>query len=198
MSETGPRISVVVPTFHRPTLLMRCLTALVRQRFDPAAFEILVVDDGCSRATQTAVEVLASCCDRQPSIRYMRNEPTHGPAAARNRGWRHAAADIIAFTDDDTIPDPDWLAEGRAERIPSACHTDRTARVQTVDARSNPRFHALLRAFERRTGVPVLINTSFNVRGEPIVCTPKDAVDAFYSTPLDALVIGSFVLEKNT
>ena len=88
------------------------------------------------------------------------------------------------------------VKEGRAERIPSACHSDRTARVQTVHATTNPCFHALLESFERRTGVPVLVNTSFNVRGEPIVCTPKDAIDAFFSTPLDALVIGSFVLEK--
>jgi len=88
------------------------------------------------------------------------------------------------------------VAEGRAERIPSACHTDRTARVQTVDARSNPRFHALLRAFERRTGVPVLINTSFNVRGEPIVGSPKAAIEAFFSTPLDVLAIGSFIVGK--
>jgi carbamoyltransferase len=85
----------------------------------------------------------------------------------------------------------------QAARIPAACHQDLTARVQTVTPESNPRFHGVLEAFGRLTGVPVLINTSFNVRGEPIVCTPKDAVDAFYSTPLDALVIGSFVLEKN-
>ena len=63
---------------------------------------------------------------------------------------------------------------------------------------TQPLFHALLEAFERRTGVPVLINTSFNVRGEPIVCTPKDALDAYFSTPLDALVIGSFVLQKRS
>lgn len=85
---------------------------------------------------------------------------------------------------------------GQGEKIPSACHTDRTARVQTVHADTNPRFHALLQAFQRRTGVPVLVNTSFNVRGEPIVCTPKAAIEAFFSTPLDALVIGSFIVEK--
>ena len=84
----------------------------------------------------------------------------------------------------------------RALRIPSACHADRTARVQTVDASTNPRFHALLQAFGARTGVPVLVNTSFNVRGDPIVCTPRHAIEAFYSTPLDALAIGSFIVEK--
>jgi carbamoyltransferase len=85
---------------------------------------------------------------------------------------------------------------GQGERIPSACHTDHTARVQTVHPDSNPRFHALLEAFGKLTGVPVLINTSFNVRGQPIVCSPRDAIEAFFSTPLDALVIGSFLVEK--
>jgi carbamoyltransferase len=85
---------------------------------------------------------------------------------------------------------------GRAERIPSACHSDGSARVQTVHADSNPRFHALLRAFERRTGVPVLVNTSFNVRGQPVVCSPKDALEAFFTTPLDALLIGRHLLCK--
>lgn len=88
------------------------------------------------------------------------------------------------------------LAPGAAERIPSACHTDRTARVQTVNHDTNPRFHALLKAFGKKTGVPVLVNTSFNVRGEPIVCSPRAAIEAFFSTPLDALAIGSFLVEK--
>jgi carbamoyltransferase len=88
------------------------------------------------------------------------------------------------------------VVPGQADRIPSACHTDHTARVQTVHAPTNPRFHAVLKAFGNLTGVPVLVNTSFNVRGEPIVCTPRNAIEAFYSTPLDALVIGSFIVEK--
>ncbi len=88
------------------------------------------------------------------------------------------------------------LQPGRRELIPSACHTDQSARVQTVDPAIHPRFHALLQAFGRRTGVPVLINTSFNVRGQPIVCTPRHALEAFVSTPLDALVIGNFLLVK--
>jgi carbamoyltransferase len=85
---------------------------------------------------------------------------------------------------------------GRRERIPSACHSDGSARVQTVEAARHPRLHALLEAFGQATGVPVLVNTSFNVRGQPIVCSPKDALEAFWGTPLDALVIGSFVLVK--
>jgi carbamoyltransferase len=65
-----------------------------------------------------------------------------------------------------------------------------------VAARENPRFHRLLERFGELTGVPVLINTSFNVRGEPIVCSAEDSIDAFHSTPLDALAIGSFLLRK--
>ncbi|KQW43804.1 carbamoyltransferase [Pelomonas sp. Root662] len=85
---------------------------------------------------------------------------------------------------------------GRGDRIPSALHSDHTARVQTVHKETNPLFHELLDAVGRSTGVPVLVNTSFNVRGEPIVATPKAAIEAFFSTSLDALVIGSFILEK--
>lgn len=85
---------------------------------------------------------------------------------------------------------------GQDRKIPSACHTDHTARVQTVSAQTNPIFYDLLKAFGKITGVPVLVNTSFNVRGEPIVCTPRAAIEAFFSTPLDALVIGSFLVRK--
>ena len=84
----------------------------------------------------------------------------------------------------------------QAARIPAVCHADRTARVQTVARAANPRYYDTLRAFQALTGVPVLVNTSFNVRGEPIVCTPRDALNAFFSTPLDALVIGRFLIEK--
>jgi carbamoyltransferase len=83
-----------------------------------------------------------------------------------------------------------------AHRIPAACHVDRTARVQTVSQTDNPLLHRLLTAFEQRTGVPVLVNTSFNVRGQPVVCTPRDALEAFFTTPLDALVIGNHLVEK--
>ncbi|MCK7497732.1 MAG: hypothetical protein MZW92_48415 [Comamonadaceae bacterium] len=74
--------------------------------------------------------------------------------------------------------------------------TATAARVQTVHAATNPRFHALISAFAARTGVPVLVNTSFNVRGQPIVCSPQDALEAFFATPLDALVIGNCIVVK--
>jgi carbamoyltransferase len=83
-----------------------------------------------------------------------------------------------------------------ADRIPAVRHVDGTARVQTVRRDQNPRYYGLLRAFQRRTGVPVLVNTSFNTRGEPIVCTPRDAVESFWTSPLDALAIGSYLVEK--
>jgi carbamoyltransferase len=84
----------------------------------------------------------------------------------------------------------------RADRIPAVRHVDGTARIQTINRKQNARYYDLLKAFQKRTGVPVLVNTSFNTRGEPIVCTPRDAVECFWTSPLDALVIGSFLLEK--
>ncbi|HEY7315679.1 MAG TPA: carbamoyltransferase C-terminal domain-containing protein [Gemmataceae bacterium] len=84
----------------------------------------------------------------------------------------------------------------KIKRIPAVRHVDGTARIQTVDRHQCPRYYELLKAFQARTGVPVLVNTSFNTRGEPIVCTPRDAIECFWTSPLDALVIGSYLLEK--
>jgi len=86
----------------------------------------------------------------------------------------------------------------KAARIPAVRHVDGTARIQTVNREQHPLYYDLIRRFQARTGVPVLVNTSFNTRGEPIVCTPRDAVECFWTSPLDALVIGSFLLEKPT
>jgi carbamoyltransferase len=80
--------------------------------------------------------------------------------------------------------------------VPAVTHVDYSARVQTVDADRHPRFHGLLRAFHALTGCPVLVNTSFNVRGEPIVCTPQDAFRCFLATDMDALVLENCVLHK--
>lgn len=84
----------------------------------------------------------------------------------------------------------------RAGQIPAVRHVDGTARIQTIRDDQHPRYAALLRAFAQKTGVPVLVNTSFNTRGEPIVCTPRDALESFWTTPLDALAIESFLVEK--
>lgn len=80
--------------------------------------------------------------------------------------------------------------------IPAVTHVDYSARVQTVHQDTNPRFHALLSAFKQRTGCPVLINTSFNVRGEPIVCTPEDAFRCFMGSDIEMLAVGNCVLYK--
>jgi carbamoyltransferase len=80
--------------------------------------------------------------------------------------------------------------------IPAVTHVDYSARVQTVHANTNPLFHQLLTRFKEKTGCPVLINTSFNVRGEPIVCTPEDAFRCFMGNELDLLVVGNCMLRK--
>jgi carbamoyltransferase len=85
----------------------------------------------------------------------------------------------------------------RRSALPAITHIDFSARVQTVDNERNPRFRSLLRCFKETTGCPVLVNTSFNVRGEPIVNTPQDAYRCFMRTRIDALAIGSFFLEKS-
>src|SRR5271165_3067171 len=84
--------------------------------------------------------------------------------------------------------DPDLRRRVNVVRseIPAVTHVDYSARLQTIDETRNPCFHRLIEAFERLTGCPVLINTSFNVRGEPIVCTPEDAYRCFMATDMDA------------
>jgi carbamoyltransferase len=93
---------------------------------------------------------------------------------------------------------PEGLDAVKAVRseIPAVTHVDRSARIQTVDAGTNPLFHALLEEFERRTGCPVLVNTSFNVRGEPIVHTPEEAFACFMGTGIETLAIGRCLLRK--
>jgi carbamoyltransferase len=81
--------------------------------------------------------------------------------------------------------------------IPSVTHVDYSARIQTVHKETNPMFHKLIEEFERMTKYPVLVNTSFNVRGEPIVCFARDAFNCFMGTDLDVLVCNNFILYKN-
>ncbi|MEZ5316501.1 MAG: carbamoyltransferase [Vicinamibacterales bacterium] len=107
----------------------------------------------------------------------------------------------IAVTEDERrrmIDDPDLRQRLNIPRseIPAVTHVDYSARLQTVDADRNPRLTKLLEAFAARTGCPVLVNTSFNVRGEPIVCTPEDAYRCFLGTEMDALVLEDVVLLK--
>nr|WP_295926717.1 carbamoyltransferase C-terminal domain-containing protein [uncultured Dyadobacter sp.] len=88
------------------------------------------------------------------------------------------------------------VREDKADRIPAVRHTDGTARVQTINREQHPLYYDLISAFKAITNVPVLVNTSFNTRGEPIVCSPRDAIECFWTSPFDALIINSFILEK--
>ena len=97
---------------------------------------------------------------------------------------------------DETATGLDRLRQHRSQ-VPAITHVDFSARVQTVHTDKNPRYHKLIAAFERQTGCPVIINTSFNVRGEPIVCTPEQAYRCFMATNMDALVLEDHVLLKS-
>ncbi|AFK61967.1 carbamoyltransferase [Advenella kashmirensis WT001] len=107
-----------------------------------------------------------------------------------SRGKARIEAPFMLFVFD-VLPD-------KAQLIPAVRHTDGTARVQTVSAAQNRLLHELLTEFEGHTGVPVLVNTSFNTRGEPVVCSPRDALESFWTSPLDALFIGSYLVEKTS
>jgi carbamoyltransferase len=80
--------------------------------------------------------------------------------------------------------------------VPAITHVDYSARIQTVHDDTNPRYHAVISKFKEKTGCPIVVNTSFNVRGEPIVCSPADAFKCFMGTELDVLAIGNFLLYK--
>ena len=81
--------------------------------------------------------------------------------------------------------------------LPSVTHVDFSSRIQTVHLETNPRYHKLIQAFKKKTGCSVLVNTSFNVRGEPIVCTPEDAYKCFMRTEMDYLLIGDYLFAKH-
>jgi carbamoyltransferase len=102
----------------------------------------------------------------------------------------------IAMTDEERrLWGIDRLNVPRSD-LPAVTHVDYSARIQTVSRDTNPDYYDLILAFERRTGCGVVVNTSFNVRGEPIVCTPADAYRCFMRTDIDHLVLGPFLLDK--
>jgi carbamoyltransferase len=111
------------------------------------------------------------------------------------RPERRLAMDMSAFDsgDDDMRA---MINQPRSD-IPAVTHVDYSARIQTVDAATHPEYHALIKAFEALTGCPMLVNTSFNVRGEPIVCTPQDAYRCFMRTGMDMLVLEDVVLWRH-
>lgn len=90
------------------------------------------------------------------------------------------------------------VKENKKEIIPAVVHVDRSARVQTVDQNSNVKFYTLLKEFNNLTNIPVLLNTSFNVKGQPIVNSPRDAIETFKTTKIDVLSIGNFLLKKDS
>jgi carbamoyltransferase len=111
----------------------------------------------------------------------------------------HAHRSSEFFKDIDSSPFMSFVSKvtPKAEKeIPAVVHVDGSARLQTLEKDVNPLYWSLLEEFEKVKGVPVVLNTSFNVKGEPIVCAPRDAIRCFYSTGIDVLSVGSFMLEK--
>ncbi len=104
-------------------------------------------------------------------------------------------ADDIRKPVDESVTGLDKLHQVRSE-LPAITHVDGSARIQTVNSKTHPRYHGLITSFARLTGCPVIINTSFNVRGEPVVCTPEDAWRCFMRTDMDVLVMDRFIIEK--
>ncbi len=116
----------------------------------------------------------------------------------RRFGAGRAGGDVFRSRPQRAVSSPRWAASGRStassSRAPSWAQD--LVRVHTVDAEENPLFHKLLHAWGRKTGLPVLYNTSFNLFGDPLVCTPRDAVRSFYCSGIDAMFVGNFLLEK--
>jgi len=102
---------------------------------------------------------------------------------------------VMTPSNDKALSGIDKLNAVRSE-IPAVTHVDHSARIQTVHSETNPRYHALIRRFKAITGCPVVVNTSFNVRGEPMVCTPEDAFRCFMGIEIDVLVAGNCFLRK--
>ena len=119
--------------------------------------------------------------------------------------WRPFAPSMLAeaapdylenVTDSPFMILTDQVKEDKKSVIPAVTHVDGSTRPQTVGQQINPRYWQLIKAFEQRTGVPVVMNTSFNLRGEPIVCSPTEAIRTYISSGMDALILGSYLIEK--
>ena len=90
-----------------------------------------------------------------------------------------------------------FFRSDKKDKVPSVVHVDGSARVQTVNRHTNPLYHRLISEFEKRTGIPIVLNTSYNTRGEPIVCTPAEGLRTFEVTGMDCLAIGDFIVERS-
>ena len=149
--------------------------------------------------------------DREEDLRHAAGGDTTGRLREDVADWFDLASDspymlIVADVrkdkhwkispDEQALFGIDKLNVSRSQ-IPAVTHVDYSARIQTVHRETNPLFHQLLCRFKALTGCPVLVNTSFNVRGEPIVCTPEDAFRCFMGNELDLLVVGNCLLQKN-
>ena len=110
----------------------------------------------------------------------------------RARRYPFSLKQQLEYTDMDMIP----IVNEKRSDIPAVTHVDYSARIQTVSKERNPRFYNIIKEFEKLTGCGVIVNTSFNVRGEPIVNSPQDAYVCFMRTEMDVLVIGNFFLYK--
>jgi carbamoyltransferase len=137
--------------------------------------------------------------------RFAENRDRVNDAVKFRENWRPFAPSVLADRAaewfDDFYPSPYmiltfWANKKKAHEIPAVVHVDGSARVQSVEKSVNPKYYALIEEFGRLTGVPIVMNTSFNLKGEPIVCAPKDAVQTFYTSGLEDLVIGDFVVHK--
>lgn len=135
-------VSVVIPTCRRNDLLRRCLTAVLAQSMPAACYEVIVIDDGGDGSACELVHSLAEQATSGPTLRCASTQNRRGPAAARNLGWHMARGEVIAFTDDDTIPSPDWLLCGLGALRPG---------VAAVSGRVTVPTRGALTDFERMT-----------------------------------------------
>jgi carbamoyltransferase len=138
--------------------------------------------------------------------RFVENRDRVNEAVKFRENWRPFAPSVLEEKAqpyfEDFRPSPYmilsfWATKTGAREIPAVVHVDGSCRVQSVSRATNPRYYELLQEFERLTGVPVIMNTSFNLKGDPIVCSPKDAIQTFYTSGLDDLFIGDFVVSKS-
>jgi carbamoyltransferase len=163
-----------------------------RMEFGPRALGARsILASPMSTSMQSRLNELKDREDFRPVAPVVLEEEAHNwfSMSGNNEGNETIVSPFMLFVYD-VLPD-------KAHLIPAVRHIDGTARIETINRQQHPLYYDLLRAFQQRTGVPVLVNTSFNTRGEPIVCSPRDAIECFWTSPLDALVIGSFLLEKS-